>query len=48
MIFGFRGLQDVHIHQNLLFENFIQRQYIFYHTWVREDNKNEIFVKLWY
>ena len=36
IIFGFRGPQNVKIHQNLCFNSLAPKQYFLYHTWVQE------------
>ena len=38
VVFGFKGSQNVEIHQNLFFENLTQKQYFLY-LWVRESKK---------
>ena len=38
VIFGFRGPQNVQIHQNLHFENLAQKQCFLHHTCLRESN----------
>ena len=44
VMFGFRGPQNVSIHQNIHFENLTPKQY-FLSLWVRESNKRSIVVK---